>query len=167
MYADTIDYTGLIFHLHFIGQKEQLHVAPASEDSPGCIMAASTQKYPEFNSTSLGTTIPRRIRLYQVAAIINTREFYTDISDVQLSNWIKTYKVEASHLCRYVDEGSIVTFPDGSTKSCPIIKENSKCFQIEHLILEPQAYNRTRINCKGGEACLHVPKCILVAKPQI
>lgn len=123
--------------------------------------------YVEFNSDVLTEGQSRRIRLYQVAAIIGTRNYYDNIPTPQIQAWIREYSPEASHLCRWVDYSDVADVnPDGTYVRAPTVKENKRCFAPDHMILESARYNRSRIACFGGDGCRHEPRCIQVARPE-
>lgn len=130
----------------------------------GCICGKS--KYVEFNSDALTPGRSRRIRLYQVAALVGSRRYYEGVSREQIQAWIRENKIEASHRCRYIDyEQTPVLNADGSYSRVPIVRENKRCFNPDHMILEQAALNASRIACAGGEFCRHDPPCIVVVPP--
>ena len=129
----------------------------------GCVMQRG-KKYAEFNSDVLTPNFSRRIRLYQAMAVVNTRRVWEDVTEGQLKEWITTFKIEASHLCRYIITDTVIN-PDGSYTTIYIVRENKACFAPDHVILEEAKCNGSRIGCKGGESCTHHPACIVVPAP--
>ena len=117
--------------------------------------------YAEFNSDIVSHLGTRRYRLYQVAAVANTKRLYPTLGAKELKEWVTMHRAEASHLCRKVTVTSQY-LPDGTTYQLDLVEEVKGCFNIDHLIMESAVVNRSRIRCRGGDNCQHKPKCILV-----
>ena len=131
----------------------------------GCWVTATNKgviQYAEFNSNVIQHLGSRRYRLYQVAAVLNTKRLYPTVRAEQIKAWIVSNSAEASHLCRYARE-TAQSLPDGSEYTLYLIEEVKGCFNPDHMVMEASTVNRSRIRCRGGVLCEHRPNCILVA----
>ena len=118
-------------------------------------------EYPEFNSNCLKRLGTRRYQLYQVAAVAAVKKQFPEVRKEEMIEWATGLKLEASHLCRF-SQLTYQPLPDGTVYELPLTSEVKPCFCIDHMFLEPDQVNRSRIRCTGGTDCPHVPKCILV-----
>lgn len=122
-------------------------------------------KYPEFNSDVLTPGTSRRIRLYQVAAIIGTRRYYDTVTNEGIAVWIKSYKVEASHLCRYVSFGDRVVNPDGSYSSPPIVARTRAASTLTTYCWSLPSTTRAELLALAELAAGTLPFALLLLSP--
>jgi hypothetical protein len=116
--------------------------------------------YPEFNSNVIPRLGTRRYRLYQVAAVRNTKMLYPNVTIAEFKEYARKYKLEASHNCKLRKPLSYQEI-DGTRREVEMFEENKACFFEGHLIMEPDYINRSRIKCDGRGGCDHSPKCIV------
>lgn len=138
------------------------------EAKSGFIPKGTPIPYPEFNTNIESEDgASRRVRLYQVAAVLTTRQHF-NMSKDQLKNFVKLNSkggkhIEASHLCRIaftVEE----PLADGSKLTIERVVECKADFNVGNLILEVKPLNQARWGCKGkAHGCPHNPPCKLVS----